>query len=65
MSPLLFVLSLMIIPLTLVLRKAKGCYEWANRHHTLAHISLIMNDLKLFGKDTRWSRLFTLLAQRY
>ena len=27
--------------------------------------SLIMDDLKLFGKDTRWSRLFTLLSQRY
>ena len=50
LSPLLFVLSLMIIPLTLVLRKTKGCYEWGNRHHTGNHL-LSMDDLKLFGKD--------------
>ena len=50
MSPLLFVLSLMIIPLTLVLRKTKGCYEWGNRRHRGNHL-LFMDDLKFFGKD--------------
>lgn len=50
MSPLLFVLSLMIIPLTLVLRKAKGCYEWVNRHHTVTHISLTWMILSCWGK---------------
>ena len=48
LSPLPVVLCL--IPLTLVLRKAKACYERGNRQFRVNHL-LFMPDLKLFGKN--------------
>ena len=48
LSPLLFVLCL--IPLILVLRKAKACYEWGNGQCRVNHI-LFMGNLKMLGKD--------------
>ena len=47
LSPLLFVLCM--IPLSLVLRKAKAYYEWGKKQCRINHL-LFMDDLKLFGK---------------
>ena len=47
LSPLLFVIC--IIPLSLLLRKAKTSYEWGRKEFKLNHF-LFMDDLKLFGK---------------
>ena len=48
LSPLLLVLSM--IPLSLILRKVKICYEWGKKEYKLNHI-LFMDDLKLFSKS--------------
>ena len=47
-SPLIFVIYL--IPLSLLLRKAKASYEWGRKEFKLNHL-LFMDDLKLFGKS--------------
>ena len=49
LSPLLFVVAL--IPLTLVLRKAKSSYELSNREK-INHL-LFMDDLKLFARSEK------------
>ena len=48
LSPLLFVLS--VVPLSLILRKVKACYEWGKKEYKLNHL-LFMDDLKLFAKN--------------
>ena len=48
LSPLLFVLCM--IPLTLILRKAKAGYEFEHKCQKINHL-LFMDDLKLYGKD--------------
>ena len=48
LSPLLFVLCM--VPVTLILRTTKACYEWGNREFQINHL-LLMDDLKLFGID--------------
>ena len=47
LSPLLFILA--VIPLTLILRKAKAKYLLGDKN-TINHL-LFMDDLKLFGKS--------------
>ena len=47
-SPLIFVIYL--IPLCLLLRKAKASYQWGGKEFKLNHL-LFMDDLKLFGKS--------------
>ena len=39
-----------MIPLSLLLRKVKACYEWGRKKFKLNHL-LFMDDLKLFGKS--------------
>ena len=48
LSPMLFVLS--VVPLSLILRKVKACYEWGKKEYKLNHL-LFMDDLKLFAKN--------------
>ena len=48
LSPLMFVVCM--IPLSLLLRKAKASYEWGGKEFRLNHL-LFMDDLKLFGKS--------------
>ncbi|XP_068741787.1 uncharacterized protein [Montipora capricornis] len=48
LSPLLFVLSM--VPLSLILRKVNGYYEWGKKDYKLNHL-LYMDDLKLFAKS--------------
>ena len=48
LSPLLFIVGM--IPMSLLLRKAKEGYEWGNKEYKLNHL-LFMDDLKLFGKS--------------
>ena len=38
-----------MVPLTLLLRRAKASYEWDNKEFQLNH--LLMDDLKLFAKS--------------
>ena len=39
-----------MVPLTLLLRRAKAGYEWGNKEFRLNHL-LFMDDLNLFGKS--------------
>ena len=48
LSPLLFILCM--IPLTMILRKAKAGYEFKGRQQKVNHL-LYMDDLKLYAKD--------------
>ena len=48
LSPLLFVL--LLIPLTLVLRKVKAGYDLGNGNGVINHL-LFMDDLKVYGKN--------------
>ena len=48
LSPLLFVVSM--IPMTIVLRKAKAGYDWGKKQFSLNHL-LFMDDLKLYAKN--------------
>ena len=48
LSPLLFVVYM--VPLSLVLRRSKGGYEWRGREFKINHL-LFMDDLTLFGKS--------------
>ena len=47
--PRLQFVTVCVMPLTLVLTKAKACYEWGNNNR-VNHL-LFMADLQLFGKD--------------
>ena len=49
LSPLLFILCM--IPMTLVLREVKACYEWDRKQYKVNNL-LLMGNLKLFGKST-------------
>ena len=44
-SPLLFVLS--VIPLPLILRKANTSYEWGKKEYKLNHLLLFMDDYQV------------------
>ena len=44
------ILVICMIPLPLLLRKVKACYEWGRKKFKLNHL-LFMDDLKLFGKS--------------
>ena len=48
LSPLIFVICM--IPLSLLLGKVKGSYEWGRKEFKLNHL-LFIDDLKLFGKS--------------
>ena len=48
LPPLLFILCM--IPLTMILRKAKAGYEFKGRQQKVNHL-LYMDDLKLYAKD--------------
>ena len=48
LSPLYFVLSK--VPLSLILRKVNGGYEWGNKEYKLNHL-LFIDALKLFSKS--------------
>ena len=48
LSPLLFVVYM--VPLSLVLRRSKGGYEWRGREFKINHL-LFMDDPTLFGKS--------------
>ena len=48
LSPLVFVLAL--IPLSLILRKAKGAYEFSEGKEKINHL-LFMDDLKLYSRS--------------
>ena len=48
LSSLLFVVSM--IPMTIVLRKAKAGYDWGKKQFSLNHL-LFMDDLKLYAKN--------------
>ena len=48
LSPLLFILCM--IPLTMILRKAKAGFEFKGRQQKVNHL-LYMDDLKLYAKD--------------
>ena len=50
LSPLVFVLGL--IPLSLILRKAKAAYEFAGSREKINHL-LFMDDLKLYSKSEK------------
>ena len=50
LSPLLFVVSL--IPLSVLLRKTKGKYQFSKEGESINHL-LFMDDLKLYGSDER------------
>ena len=48
LSPLLFVLSM--VPLPLILRKVNAYHEWGKKDYKLTHL-LCMDDLKLLAKS--------------
>ena len=48
LSPLMFVIAL--IPMTLVLRKVKSCYQLSTNGEKLNHL-MFMDDIKLYAKD--------------
>ena len=50
LSPLLFVLTL--IPLSLILRKAKAAYEFSESKDKINHL-LFMDDLKLYSQSEK------------
>ena len=50
LSPLMFVLAL--IPLSLILRKAKAAYEFSESKEKINHL-LFMDDLKLYSKSEK------------
>ena len=50
LSPLVFVLAL--IPLSLILRKAKAAYEFSESKEKINHL-LFMNDLKLYSRSEK------------
>ena len=50
LSPLVFVLAL--IPLSLILRKAKAEYEFSESKEKISHL-LFMDDLKLFSRNEK------------
>ena len=50
LSPLLFVLAL--IPLSLILRKAKAAYEFSESKEKFNHL-LFMDDLKLHSRSEK------------
>ena len=55
LSPLVFVLAL--IPLSLILRKAKAAYEFSESKEKINHL-LFMDDLKLYSRSERgWDSL--------
>ena len=58
LSPLLFILTLIL--LTLVLRKVKAGYNLWNGLPTIIH-PLFMDDLKLFGKSENWLDIHVLV----
>ena len=58
LSPLLFILTLIL--LTLVLRKVKAGYNLWNGLPTIIH-PLFMDDLKLFGKSENWLDIHVLI----
>ena len=58
LSPLLFILTLIL--LTLVLRKVKAGYNLWNGLPAVIH-PLFMDDLKLFGKSENWLDIHVLI----
>ena len=58
LSPLLFILALIL--LTLVLRKVKAGYNLWNGLPTIIH-PLFMDDLKLYGKSENWLDIHVLI----
>ena len=50
LSPLAFVLAL--IPLSLILRKAKAAYEFSESNKNIDHL-LFMDDLKLYSRSEK------------
>ena len=50
LSPLVFVLAL--IPLSLILRKAKAAYEFSGSKGKINHL-LFMDDLKLYSRNEK------------
>ena len=50
LSPLVFVLAL--IPLSLLLRKAKAAYEFSESKENISHL-LFMDDLKLYSRSEK------------
>ena len=48
LSPLLFVLKM--VPLPLILKKVNACYKWGKKEYKLNHL-LFMDDLKLYAKN--------------
>ena len=48
LSPLILVICM--IPLSLLLRKVKACYEWGRKKFKLNHL-LFLDDIKLFVKS--------------
>ena len=60
LSPLVFVLAL--IPLSLLLRKAKAAYEFSESKENISHL-LFMDDLKLYSRSEKG--LDSLVQTRY
>ena len=58
LSPLLFILALIL--LTLVLRKVKAGYNLGNGLPTIIHL-LFMDDPKLYGKSEKWVDIHVLI----
>ena len=48
LSPVLLVFSM--VPLSLILRKVNGSYEWGQKEYKLNHL-LFMDDMNLFSKS--------------
>ena len=48
LSPLLFVLKMVLLPL--ILKKVNACYKWGKKEYKLNHL-LFMDDLKLYAKN--------------
>ena len=48
LSPLLFVLKMVLLPL--ILKKVNACYKWGKKECKLNHL-LFMDDLKLYAKS--------------
>ena len=48
LSPLLFVLKMVLLPL--ILKKVNACYKWGKKEYKLNHL-LFMDDLKLYAKS--------------
>ena len=48
LSPLLFVLSMVSLPL--ILEKVNACYKWGKKEYKLNHL-LFMYNLKLYAKS--------------